>query len=59
METWEQVLAGIIGVLVILFFFPGIKNMMEKSKEAPTDWAGLAIPLIGVIVFVFILIASV
>ena len=59
METWEQVLAGIIGLLVIFFFFPGIRNMIDKSKDAPTDWTGLAIPLIDVIVFVFILIASV
>ena len=56
METWEQVLIGVFGLLVLLWFFPGIKPMLEKSKEASKDWAGLLIP-IGMVVALVIFLA--
>ena len=56
METWEQVLLGVFALVVLLWFFPGIKPMLEKSKDAPTDWPGLLIP-IGLVVALVIFLA--
>ncbi len=60
METWEQVLLGVMALGIIYMFFPGIKATMEKSKNAEEKHWGtiilLAILLIG---FVLFLISSV
>ncbi len=56
METWEQVLLGVFALVVLLWFFPGIKPMLEKSQEAPKDWPGLLIP-IGLVVALVIFLA--
>ncbi len=58
METWEQILVGVFGLLVLLWFFPGIKPMLEKSKEAPKDWMGLLVPIALVVALVIFLIAN-
>ena len=58
METWEQVLLGVFALIVLLWFFPGIKPMMEKSREAPKDWMGLLIPVVLVVLFVMFLIST-
>ena len=55
METWEQILIGALALLMVLWFFPGIKPMLEESKEAPKDWAGLLIPISLVVAFVIFL----
>ncbi|MEM7193756.1 MAG: hypothetical protein AAF402_02315 [Pseudomonadota bacterium] len=59
MAGWEQFAVGIIALLVALWFFPGIKHMLERSKDAPKDWGGLLLPIGGVILFVFVLISLV
>ena len=58
METWEQILIGALALLMVLWFFPGIKPMLEESKEAPKDWAGLLIPISLVVAFVIFLAAT-
>ncbi len=58
METWEQVLVGAIGLLVLLWFFPGIKPLLERSKDAPKDWPGLLIPVALVVGLVILLAAA-
>ncbi len=58
METWEQILIGVFALLVLLWFFPGIKPMLERSKEAPKDWMGLLIPIALVVAFVIFLAAT-
>lgn len=57
METWEQVLLGVAGLLIVLWFFPGIKPMLEKSKTAPKDWMGLLLP-IALVIGLVVLLAS-
>lgn len=57
--NWEMLLAGALVILVILWFRPGIKRSMEVSKQAPSDWGGLIVPLIFVVVFVIFLLAVV
>ncbi len=58
METWEQVLIGVFALLVLLWFFPGIKTMLERSKEAEKDWTGLLIPIGLVVAFIIFLIST-
>lgn len=57
MATWEQVLLGIGGLLILLWFRPGIKAAIERSRNAERDWAGALIPLGLVVLFVLALLA--
>ena len=60
MATWEAILLGIIAILVIFWFRPGIKATLEQSREAKDkDWMGVLIPLALVVLFVIFLIAIV
>jgi hypothetical protein len=59
LSTWENVLLGALALLMIFWMKPGIKAALEKSKTAKTDWAGLLIPLVLVVLFVLFLIAMV
>ncbi|NKB62364.1 MAG: hypothetical protein GKR95_09620 [Gammaproteobacteria bacterium] len=59
MGTWESLALGAIALLIIFWVFPGIRPAMEKSEKAEKDWKGLLIPIAGVVLFIFFLIASV
>ena len=59
METWEKVLLGALALLVLLWFRPGIKQMLERSREAEKDWPAVILPLVVVVLFVILLIALV
>lgn len=60
MSTWEMVLVGAITVLVLLWFGPGVKTLLEQSRQAENrDWMGVLIPIALVILFVFLLISMV
>jgi hypothetical protein len=57
MSTWEMVALGAIALLVLFWSGPGIKAMLEQSRQAKQrDWAGLLIPLLLVVAFVLLLI---
>lgn len=59
METatwWEILLGGVAALLVILWFRPGVKAAMERSKAAKKDWPAVLIPVGLVILFVILLI---
>ncbi|MDS4028298.1 MAG: hypothetical protein RKO25_15100 [Candidatus Contendobacter sp.] len=59
METatwWEILLGGVMAVLVILWFRPGIKATIERSRAAKKDWPAALIPLGLVALFVLLLI---
>ena len=58
MEIWEQVLIGVMALLVVLWVFPGLKPMLKKSEEAHKDWTGLLIPIALVVAFVILLAAT-
>ncbi|MCY4148787.1 MAG: hypothetical protein OXF73_05470 [Gammaproteobacteria bacterium] len=45
-------------LLVLLWFLPGTRNMIEASKDAPKDWKGFLIPMGGVILFIVFLILT-
>ena len=54
--TWENLLLGVMCLLVILWFSPPITKMIGVSRGAKSDWIGLAIPIAMVSLFVFLLI---
>ncbi|EXI88082.1 MAG: hypothetical protein AW12_01929 [Candidatus Accumulibacter sp. BA-94] len=59
METaawWEILLGGLAALLVILWFRPGIKAALERSRTAKKDWPAALIPLGLVVLFVLLLI---
>jgi hypothetical protein len=60
METWEMVLTGIAAMLLVLWLRPGIRNAIERSRQAAErDWGAVLLPLGLVILFVVLLIALV
>ena len=60
MSTWEMVLMGALAVLVLFWAGPGVKAMLEKSRQAKErDWAGLLVPLLLVVAFVILLVKMV
>ena len=60
MSTWEMVLLGEMSILVLFWAGPGVKAMLEKSRQAKErDWAGLLVPLLLVVAFVILLMKMV
>jgi Na+/melibiose symporter-like transporter len=57
MGTWEQVILGIGGFIILFLFWPGAKAAMQRSKEAEnSDWKGALMPIGIVVLFVIFLI---
>ena len=56
---WEILLGGVIAVLLILWFRPGIKASIERSRTAKKDWPAVLIPVALVVAFVILLIWAV
>lgn len=59
MSTFEMIMLGIIALGVLLWAGPGVKNMLQQSREAEKDWAGVLFPIGLVILFVIFLIMMV
>ncbi|MGB5540787.1 MAG: hypothetical protein WBO37_11905 [Gammaproteobacteria bacterium] len=56
-STWEMLLLGVLVLVVLFWFGPGIKATIEKSRQAESrDWAGFLLPIALVILFVLFLI---
>ncbi len=59
LSTWETMLIGLIAVLAIFWFSPGIKAATERGKQVKADWPAALIPLGLVVLFVtFLILAS-
>ncbi len=57
MGLFEQILIGILGAGILLFFWPGAKAALKKSKEAENpDWSSALIPIGVVVLFIVFLI---
>jgi hypothetical protein len=60
MSTWEALLLGVLVVLVLFWMGPGVKVMLERSRQAETrDWRGFLWPIVLVVLFAFLLIKTV
>jgi len=58
MALWEQLALGVVALLVIFWFRPGIKAALKQSEEAEKDWAGILLPIAAVILFVIFLVMT-
>lgn len=57
-SVWEQILAGVVALLVLLWFAPGIKRLFEESRGSEgRDWLGFILPIVLVALFVIAIIA--
>ncbi len=57
MSNWEKILTGILVLMVLLWFRPGIKAIFEQSQQAQEkDWKGVLIPIGLVVLFVIFLL---
>lgn len=57
MAMWEQILLGMGALLLLFFFYPGVKAAMERSRQAENpDWKGALLPIGAVVLFVIFLI---
>jgi putative copper export protein len=60
MDTWQQILAVVLGLMVLFFAVPNIRGAMERSKQAEEKhWGSVALIAIVLIAFVILMISSV
>ena len=60
MELWQQILSAIFALLMLVFIFPRIKPMMERSKNAEEKhWGTLLLLAVALIAFIAFLVSSV
>jgi len=59
MSTIELLLLGALVLVVVFWFGRGLGPMLKESREAPKDWAGLALPIGGVVLFVVVMMVMV
>ena len=55
----EKILLGVLALLILLWFFPGVKTLMKESADTPRDWPAVLLPLLAVVAFVVLLISIV
>lgn len=58
-SPWENLLLGLLALLILFWMRPGVKAAIERSKNSPSDWPGLIVPLLAVAMFVLFLISMV
>ena len=56
LATWEKLLLGVIGLLVLLWLSPGVKAMIAQNRDAKKNWPAVLIPAAVVVVLVIILL---
>lgn len=57
MAVWEQILVGILVVLLLLWARPGIRAALKQGREAgERDWGGVLFAIGLVVLFVLLLI---
>jgi hypothetical protein len=60
LSTFEMIMLGAVALGVLIWVGPGIKGMLEQSRQAENkDWRGALLPIIIVVIFVLLLIKMV
>lgn len=60
METWQQVLYGLLLIAMLFFIWPGVKASIARSKQAEEKhWGTFALIVVAIIGFIALLISSV
>jgi hypothetical protein len=55
-----MIMLGAVALGVLIWVGPGIKGMLEQSRQAENkDWRGALLPIIIVVIFVLLLIKMV
>lgn len=58
-SSWETLLVGVLAVLVIVWFVPGIRAAVERGKGVEADWRAVLIPLgLVALLVIFLVLAS-
>lgn len=55
-STWESLLLGVLALLLVLWWRPGLKAAWERSRQAEKDWPAALLPLAAVVAFVVLLL---
>ncbi len=58
-SSWENLLLGVLALLIIFWMRPGIKASLEQSRKASADWKAVLMPLGLVVLFVIFLMVVV
>ena len=59
-ETWEAVLLGVLLLLLLLWFGPGVRQAVKNTRRGSAqEWLGVLVPVGLVALFVVLLIAMV
>ncbi|WFP49608.1 hypothetical protein PL263_16090 [Methylomonas sp. EFPC3] len=58
-SPWENLLLGLLALLILFWMRPGVKAAIERSENSPSDWPGVIVPLLAVAMFVLFLISMV
>ncbi len=57
MDTWMKVAYALMLGMMVVFLLPRAKAMLKTSPKATAgDWKSVALPLLGVILFILLLI---
>jgi len=57
MALWQQILWGLLGVVIVIYLWPHARAELERSKQAEkTDWSGALLPVGMVVLFVILLV---
>lgn len=57
MDMWMKIGSAVLLGMMIIFIFPRAKQMLKESpKVSGSEWMGVLIPIIAVILFVILLI---
>ena len=60
MAVWEQLLLGLLVVVVLVWFLPGLKHTFKTAPKATAaDWKALLLPIGLVVLFVLLLLSLV
>ena len=54
---WMQIVSALALLMFVIFLFPRARDAMKNSpKGSSSDWMGFAIPMVGIILFIMLLI---
>ena len=57
MMDWEKILWALALGAMILLLWPQAKRMLAESRKAePWEWAGVILPLLGVVALVVLMV---
>ncbi|MGA1561546.1 MAG: hypothetical protein ACO376_01020 [Gammaproteobacteria bacterium] len=60
MATWEKILLGLLAVVLVVWFWPGLRHSLKNApKGSSEDWRSVLLILLGVVIFVIFLLSTV